>query len=607
MTLISYTSDLTDITEFESTTGVSAYGGGGAGLATGADFKIQNSLCVDKQITAAEKGFMFDNTSNFSIGADDHFYLWIRGATPGVVDTKDNRGIVVGIGDDTTNFVKFHVNGGDTLPLGGTIPYAIRFVNTALSNVRTLVGTPGTTPSFIGGGLNGTASTGGPNLGIDAARIGTGYDITGGTGADPPGDFTGIADDEDGINNQFGIFRSTFQTGAFNLQGKLRIGGTSNECELTDSGAFINITDTPHSLTDFSEIIIEHADTILDLQSCFFNGLGTNNPGRFEMITSAATVILLRCSFVSFGETVLGTGATCTKCNWINTDTITANGADLCGSKISGYEVAVDTSPLIWNVATDPNGLLDDMTFTKGTAATHAIEFGTTSPLTMTLTGITFSGYNASDAQNDSTFHVLRTSGTVTINIIAGTGNTSFKTAGATVVIVQNPVALTLTVTDIGTGSPISGARAYVTADSVGPLPFEDSVTITRSGGTASVSHTGHGLVNTNKVFIDGADQEEYNGVQTISNVSANAYDYTVSGSPDTPATGTITSTAVIIDGTTNGSGVISDTRPYSSDQDIDGRVRESSSAPFYITSPFTNTIDKDIGVSIAIQMVRDQ
>ena len=590
---------------FESTSGVGAYGGGGAGLTAGTDFAIEGTNCVMKQIKAAEKGFLYDAVTNFTIGADDHFYIWVRGATPGVCDTRDNRGIVVCIGDDTSNFVKFHVNGKDTLPRGGTLPYAIRYVNTTLTNYRTLVGSPSTTPSQIGGGLKGLASVKTDNIGVDAARIGTGYDITGGTGVDDPGEFQGIADDDDSTSE--GVFRKPIQSGIFILQGKLRFGGTSNECEFTDTGAFVAAADTFHSLSDFNEILVEHADTIIDLTVCTFRGLGTNSPGRFEMITSAATVDMVGCSFIDWGDIILGTGASLLSCSFVNTDTITANGADLTGSKVEGYEVAADTSPLIWDVATDPDGLLDDMSFTKGTLATHAIEFGTSSPTAITLNGIDFSGYHANNGNNDSTFHIKRTSGTVTITIVGGSGNLSYKTAGATVVIIDNPATLELHVTDIGTGANISGARAYVTADSVGPLPYQDSVTISRTGATASVAHTAHGLSNSDKVFIEGANQDEYNGVQTISNVSTNAYDYTVSGSPTTPATGTIKSTAVIIDGTTNASGLISDSRSYSSDQEIAGRVRHSSSSPFYKTSPIVGTIDSGTGLEIAVQMVRDE
>lgn len=75
-----------------------------------------------------------------------------------------------------------------------------------------------------------------------------------------------------------------------------------------------------------------------------------------------------------------------------------------------------------------------------------------------------------------------------------------------------------------------------------------DTVTITRSGGTATVSHTGHGFTSGQLVLIAGADQGAYNGVQQITFVDANSYTYTVTGSPATPATGTITATVGGID-----------------------------------------------------------
>lgn len=440
MTVATYTSDLSDIFLFQTTTNVSAYGGGGAGLGTGADFAMEGTLAVDKQITAAEKGFMYDNLSNFTIGADDHFFIWVMGATPGICDTRDNRGIVGCIGDDTSNFVKFHLHGSDTLPLGGGRSYALRYVNTTLTNFRTLVGTPGTTPSWIGGGLSTTASAKAANLGVDGARIGTGYDILYGTGTDPEADFADIASDDEGTSE--GVFQTA--PGGYNLQGKLRIGSSTTECEFLDSDTRIFLKDTRHSLTDFTEILLENALSILTLTRVLFLALGTNNPGRFEMLTSTATANLTSCTFQDFGVTVLGTGATFDSCVWINSDIVTANGADLSGSEITQFEGSVNTSPLIWNVATDPDGLLDNMTFTKGTAATHAIEFGTTSPLTMTVESPTFNGYNASNGQNDSTFHVKRTSGTVTINVNSGVGNLSYRTEGATVVI-SSPVSYTWT------------------------------------------------------------------------------------------------------------------------------------------------------------------
>lgn len=67
------------------------------------------------------------------------------------------------------------------------------------------------------------------------------------------------------------------------------------------------------------------------------------------------------------------------------------------------------------------------------------------------------------------------------------------------------------------------------------------SVTITRSGTTATVSSTGHGYVDRHVVQIAGANESEYNGDHEIAYVDANTFTYQVAGSPASPATGTIT------------------------------------------------------------------
>jgi hypothetical protein len=64
---------------------------------------------------------------------------------------------------------------------------------------------------------------------------------------------------------------------------------------------------------------------------------------------------------------------------------------------------------------------------------------------------------------------------------------------------------------------------------------------ITRSSSTATATVNSHGLANGDPVTIAGATQSEYNGTFTVSNVTTNTFDYTVTGTPATPATGTIT------------------------------------------------------------------
>jgi len=74
------------------------------------------------------------------------------------------------------------------------------------------------------------------------------------------------------------------------------------------------------------------------------------------------------------------------------------------------------------------------------------------------------------------------------------------------------------------------------------PSDTATTVTITRSSQTATVAHTTHGKATGDYVTISGANQAEYNGTWRITVTGANAYTYTVAGSPATPATGTITS-----------------------------------------------------------------
>lgn len=66
------------------------------------------------------------------------------------------------------------------------------------------------------------------------------------------------------------------------------------------------------------------------------------------------------------------------------------------------------------------------------------------------------------------------------------------------------------------------------------------ATSITRSGGTATVAAPGHGFTTGAKVVVSGADQGAYNGSQTITVTGPDAFTFPVTGSPATPATGTI-------------------------------------------------------------------
>jgi hypothetical protein len=63
---------------------------------------------------------------------------------------------------------------------------------------------------------------------------------------------------------------------------------------------------------------------------------------------------------------------------------------------------------------------------------------------------------------------------------------------------------------------------------------------ITRASTTATVTATAHGFTTGDQVNIRGAAETDYNGDFLVTVTDANTFTYTVSGSPATPATGTI-------------------------------------------------------------------
>ena len=376
-----------------------------------------------------------------------------------------------------------------------------------------------------------------------------------------------------------------------------------------DSNRTIFIRDTLKVTSAFNRIEVLNASSDVALTNIAFQALGSVSKGTF--VVTAGTVLLDGCTFSDMGVFSFTASTTATGCVFRRCTGIAMNGAgSLVGSTIATPTTPTSGGALDWDLATDPDGKLDDMTFSKGTNAHRAITFGTSSPTTMTLRGIAFSGFNASNGQSDSTLAIARTSGTVTINLVGCTGNISYVSAGATVVLVIDPVTLSVHVQDINTGSPITGARVWVpVTSSAGGKPYLSSVTsITRSGSTATVTMgAAHGLSTNDYVWIKGAAELEYNGTHQITVTGTTTFTYTVTGTPSTPATGTITATFVVISGTTDGSGDISASYSYSASQPVQGRVRTASGGgPYYKTAPITGTISNTAGLGVTVQMIPD-
>lgn len=99
-----------------------------------------------------------------------------------------------------------------------------------------------------------------------------------------------------------------------------------------------------------------------------------------------------------------------------------------------------------------------------------------------------------------------------------------------------------------GTLFNAASGRVYAStaSASIGAVSLSVAI-LTRSGTTATATFAApHGMASGLTVAIAGADQADYNGAFVVTALSETELQYSVSGSPATPATGSITASATI-------------------------------------------------------------
>lgn len=447
------------------------------------------------------------------------------------------------------------------------------------------------------------------NFWIDYIRYLDGYYITDGTSGDKVR-LVNVAAVDRGIAtfNGYGIIEEV--EGVYLGFGKIQIGNGATTTYFEMDGEVLVFTDQPVADGLFA-IDGNGAGANILINGSTIKTAGTQDNTRFDFDMSTGspgTVVVTNNVFQRGGAFTFASGQTVTGNSFTDCEQIIAAGADMSDCQVAGYEGTADTGALNWNVATDPDGYLDGMSFTKGTASTHAIEFGLSSPTSMTLRGLTFSGYNSSNSQTDSTFYVARTSGTVTISCVGCTGNLTYKSAGATVVIVADPVTVSVVVQKAD-GTKIQGARVFLPAAETvaGGMPYQASVTIVNSGTTATVTHTGHPFATNDRVNIKGASLSANNGTFSITVTGANTYTYTMSSSPGSSPTGTITSTFVFVYGLSDVNGLVSTSRVFSADQIATGWARKTSSSPYFKTGPISGTVSSSVDTPFTAILAPDE
>tara|TARA_R110000868_G_scaffold36278_10_gene128877 strand:+ start:704 stop:2284 length:1581 start_codon:yes stop_codon:yes gene_type:complete len=382
-----YTEDLTDMDLCEVSSNFLAIGGGNISLGAGTDFSMQGTNGVDAKVSNTEKGPGTPTTS-FTPAANEHIFAWIYVATSGITDTLANRGACIALGSNSSNMVRFHVEGNNTYGASGRVGkcYPIRYVNTDnLGSIpyRTVTGSPPASAiTFMGMTCNITSQSKGSNVGIDAFRYGTGAYLTAGElisagdASDNPCSFAGFNVQNDLVANRWAILTSV--GGGLELQGRFVIGqtnaGTATLCRFKDTNQNISIPDTPHTLSDFTQIIVDHASTRCEWTKINILALGTNNPGRVIVNAANPTFIITGGTWTDIGIVTFRSNTTSSELTLTNTGVITTNGAAMSDGAIT--DNTSTTGAIVINSPTE-FAALSGINFTDNNRAIEITTAGT--------------------------------------------------------------------------------------------------------------------------------------------------------------------------------------------------------------------------------------
>lgn len=477
MAVPAYATDLTDI--YLDTDNFTTVGGGRVTAAETDDYIQGNNCWSHDPFSSGIEGGVYDTVTAETIATGDAVFIWTKCDVAATLATHAAGGVQALIGDAPTALKCFYVRGSDDYAYGGWQCIPVDPTKTASTNI----GTPSGVWDHFGVRWNvpGTGAAKGYPMKIDAMRHGKTLEITAGEVANPAS-WSATATYDSTTTRQWGLCQPT-ATGA-EIQGNIFWGTAAALVYSRDSNKTITIIDTEWVDTDFTQIIFAHASNDVVWDNVGLIALGTNNRGIID-VTANGTVTWTNSVFQGIDVTNLLTNSTFDGTKWLNTNAVTPAGASMLNCQIITPTVVANTSGLIWNVATDPSGKLDGMEFSKGTNAHHAIEFGTTSPLTMTLVGMDFTGFSASNNVNDSCFHVKRTSGTVTINLNGCTTDAagsvfSYRSDGATVVVASSYL---LTLTDIPTGVQVTIVNSSTRTELQHTVSTGADITYAHSGG----------------------------------------------------------------------------------------------------------------------------
>ena len=496
MTAPSYTTDLNDFCLMESGDSFFEFSGYALGdnAALETDWYLQGNSCAsdeanNKTGVGHSIGFDYGSTPTFNTG--DCLFAWMQCMAGNAMDTYANGGYRVLMGSSTSVFYGWYVGGSNV----GRNPYG-GWTNVVVDPTQTADDTGHGSPTswrYCGVGFKLVSGIGkGRPINADAYRWGRGELIIEYGEAADYGTFDGIATQNDGSSNKWGLF--SYQLGSYLWKGLLSFGNSTNACDFRDSNVNIIIDETPKTYAAFNKIEINNASSRVDwtgvnITALQDSGLGADSgvsPGSFEMVADA-TVNFTTCVFTDMSTFIFDSNATLDAVTFRRCGQVTQAGGDF-------DNCIFDESPAATALLVDNPDNVDNCTFNSDGNG-HAIELTSAcAGNSYTLTDFWVSGYAASDGSTGDEAIFNDSGGAVTINIDGGSGvsNISVRNgSGASTSLVAN---YSFTVTGLESGTEVT----IVTSGTSTVLHHTESASTSDGDGKYQItySHSGGASVD---------------------------------------------------------------------------------------------------------------
>lgn len=422
MAAATYATDLTLIDDAEAVGNYSALGGGASALSDETDYFVENTQCVSKAgFTATTKGFIL-NTGTRTVASGDAVFVWSKQNNRNLIDTIANGGIQVVIGDSTSAYDQFYVDGSDAVggSLAGWKSYAVDPTQTPSATT----GSPTTTDrvGMLWKTLGSGSLKGNPNA-LDVSRHGRELTVIDGDLGNGYATFEGAASFDSATARAWGLL--TPIQGGYAQHGAFVMGTVATAVDFRDSFRSISVLDDLFVPAGFNEFEIRNASSNVEWNNISINQLletGNTTPSApFILTLNVGTFAGDGCIFTGAATSVFSSTGSCTNSQWIQCGQVTGGNADLSGSKLIESTVAADEGALYWNETISTPTVISDlnnMVFTKGTNAHHAIRFGANVTDDITLEGIEFTGFSSTGDANDSTLRFDATTGSLTVTLV---------------------------------------------------------------------------------------------------------------------------------------------------------------------------------------------